>query len=478
MANGLMGLQDLLGQSSNAQSGGLLGGGIFSQPEGRGQRRSRLLSEAIAGAGQDPYARLGATFGGLIGMGGRAAGEGLGILDEPPEVKRNNAIRQVQQEVAERGLDPMANPAEFGEFVSSRFQELEQPELAMRTQLQIRQMMPEQEERRVTLRGGTEEAEQFAQRTGYTVPEGQTFALGLKGDSVTSEENITPEQDANFVPLTAEEKQQIGLPVDTFAQRNTRTDRIHTAGGQTIEVGGEADPAIDALGDQFKGDLERASEAATQATGLLEEVNRATDLLSQPDFNTGAARPLINQFRAIADDLGVSLDPALEEAGVENIGQISDAQSFAAFSANLTTRLAERLPGNLNQQEINLITRASSDLGKTPEANAEALAAFRAGSELAQQRANDLTEAASGGTEAFIAEQRRQRETGTERFERLSERYRKEILESRRGEQQDELDLSSPQQLSNERLRSLVDRDDLTSEQLEILADEWDRRGL
>jgi hypothetical protein len=79
MANGLMELSDLLGQSSNASSGGLLGGGVFSQPESRGQRRSRLLTEAISSAGQNPYARLGASFGGLIGMGGRAAAEGLGI---------------------------------------------------------------------------------------------------------------------------------------------------------------------------------------------------------------------------------------------------------------------------------------------------------------------------------------------------------------------------------------------------------------
>src|SRR6056297_1884954 len=146
MAERLFNLGNLLGGSSNAQSGGLMGGGIFSQPESRGQRRSRLLTDAIASAGQNPYARLGASFGGLIGLGGRAAAEGLGIVDAPAEVQRNQAIQQVQQEVAERGLDPMANPVEFGELVSRRFQELGQPELATRTQLQIRQMMPEQQE--------------------------------------------------------------------------------------------------------------------------------------------------------------------------------------------------------------------------------------------------------------------------------------------------------------------------------------------
>ncbi|MDR9407116.1 MAG: hypothetical protein RI516_07800, partial [Spiribacter sp.] len=163
MANGLMGLSDLLGQSSNTQSGGLFGGGVFSQPESRGQRRSRLLTEAISGAGQNPYARLGASFGGLIGMGGRAAAEGLGIVDAPAEVQQAEAIRQVQQEVAEQGLDPMANPREFGDFVAGRFQELGQPQLATRSLLQARQieseLAPEPVETERVIRGGTPEGD-------------------------------------------------------------------------------------------------------------------------------------------------------------------------------------------------------------------------------------------------------------------------------------------------------------------------------
>jgi len=193
MANGLMGLSNLLGQSSSAQSGGLMGGGVFSQPESRGQRRSRLLTDAIANAGQNPYARLGASFGGLIGLGGRAAAEGLGIVDAPAEVQRNQAISQVQQEVQQRGLDPMANPAEFGEFVSSRFQELGQPELATRTQMQIQQMMPEPQQppaafqnlalraRAAGLEPGTREYAEFF-RTGGREPDAGTNVT-IQGDT-------------------------------------------------------------------------------------------------------------------------------------------------------------------------------------------------------------------------------------------------------------------------------------------------------
>jgi len=144
MANGLMGLSNLLGQSSNATSG-LFGAGVFSQPETRASRRSRLLTEMMSSQ-PTSAGRFGAAIGGLLGMGARAGAEGLGIVDAPPEVKRNQAIRQVQQEVSELGIDPVDNPSEFGEIVSNRFKELGQPELAMRTQLQIQQMMPEQGE--------------------------------------------------------------------------------------------------------------------------------------------------------------------------------------------------------------------------------------------------------------------------------------------------------------------------------------------
>jgi hypothetical protein len=375
----------------------------------------------------------------------------------------------------------MSNPAEFGELVTNRFQELGYPDLALRTQMQIQQMMPEQAERKPTtfynpdtqeyVRGFTSRGTAFSE-TGERL-----------GEGFVERKFEEPEQTEEFVPLTPEQKTALNLDPNKFAQRNTVTGRVHTSGGQTINVGGEQDPAYEALTDQFKSDLERASKSASQATGLLQEVDRATTILSDPGFNTGAARPVLTNLRALAEDLGVSVDPALEAAGVEDLGQVSSAEAFRAFSANLTTRLAERLPGNLNQQEINLISTASSNLGKTPEANAEALASFRAAAELAQQRASSLTRAASQGTDAFIEEQKRQREVGIDRFRRLTERYKQRILEERGASTErvgGEIDFSNPRQLTDEQLRSLSERarqGELTTEQLQVLAEEWDRRG-
>jgi len=360
-------------------------------------------------------------------------------LQEPEQVRQSRLIREAQQAAAESGIDPVSEPERFLEVVDPIVEG--DPLLRSGIRAQIvrlqRELATEPQKRVVRVVGGTEQANQYADQfpnlSLSSLSEGQSATINLEGNRPTGIDVETADRPETFTTLTAEEKQAAGIDPTEFAQRNNLTRRIHTAGGQTINVGDESNPAFDALTDQFKNDLTQASEAATQATGLLQEVNRATDLLSQGNFSTGAVRPVLTGLRGIAEDLGVSIDPALREAGVENLGEVSDAESFRAFSSNLTTRIAGRLPSNLNQSEINLILDASSQLGKTPEANASALAAFKASAELTQRNASRLTEAAAEGTQELIAEQRRQREKGTEEFEALAERYKEEILEQRSG---------------------------------------------
>ena len=181
MANGLLG--NLLRQSSNADSGLFGGPSIFSSPPTRGERRSRLLTDLISGAGSDPYARLGAAFGGLIGMGGRAAAEGLGIVDEPKEVSRNRAIREVQQLTSKRGLDPL-DPG-FGEFVAEEFQKRGFGDLAINSlglsrQLQS-QLAPDPVETEIRFVGGTPRAKALQERYPEVgqVEDGQEITIKL-----------------------------------------------------------------------------------------------------------------------------------------------------------------------------------------------------------------------------------------------------------------------------------------------------------
>ena len=141
MSNGL--LEDLLGQSSNANTG-LFQGSVFGRAPTRGQRRSALLNQAISSQGQNPYARLGAAFGGLIGMGARAGAEGLGIVDQPTEVQEAQAIRRAQQAAKESGIDPARDPEGFYNVVAPFVEDF--PRVAVRTRRLLGEIAGEQPE--------------------------------------------------------------------------------------------------------------------------------------------------------------------------------------------------------------------------------------------------------------------------------------------------------------------------------------------
>jgi hypothetical protein len=378
MANGLMGLSNLLGQSSNAQSGGLIGGGVFSQPESRGQRRSRLLTEAISSAGQNPYARLGASFGGLIGMGGRAAAEGLGIVDEPPEVKRANAIRQVQEEVRQTGLDPMSNPAEFGELVSNRFQELGYPDLALRTQMQIRQMMPEAQE-----------------------PE------GLYGQYVAARR-------AGDIPES--------LSFQEFRQSGS---------GPQTSVTVEGDTTPPELTDAQQSVIENYSSTAETARGVEFDLYQAGEILSQEDVDTGRLQPLILNVQGIAEDLGIDFNEALANAGFEGVGDLASKEELDRVLNRVLINSFDKFKGNLNTREVNIAFDANSNIGRSKEANIRGIATQLAANELARERGSRAVNISSPSE--FKNFQNEVQEAGTEKLIELRDKYEKQIREGRFG---------------------------------------------
>ncbi|MDR9407192.1 MAG: hypothetical protein RI516_08230, partial [Spiribacter sp.] len=153
-----------------------------TQPS-RGQRRSALLSQAISSQGSNPYARLGAAFGGLIGMGGRAAGEGLGILQEPEQVRRSRLITEAQQAAAESGIDPVAEPDRFLEVIDPIVENDPLLKSGIRSQIirLQRELAPEPVETEIRFVGGTPRAKALQQRYPEVgqVEDGQEITLTL-----------------------------------------------------------------------------------------------------------------------------------------------------------------------------------------------------------------------------------------------------------------------------------------------------------
>ena len=422
--SGLLG--NLLGQAQNTQSGGLMGGGIFSQPQSRGQRRSKLLTDAISGAGANPYARLGASFGGLLGMAGRAGAEGVGLVDKPEEVQRNEAIKKVQSEVAEQGLDPTANPAEFGDFVAKRFEELGQGDLATKTRLQIQQMMPEKKElpadsrnlqfraEQAGLKPGTEDYKNFMltggevgeegerDSTTFYNPETQEYVRGTldsKGRAFDTEGNELGPQflEKDYTEDKSKGKQRtVQLPDGDFVRgRELPNGRVVDLEGN--EFSEDARVVGLSLAASNQNDLPKATQTALNEEQIGIEnytslANEAIDLLeSNPDANSLVAegsrifRNVRSEFDAVMRNFGIDLaegvtkndlfdiskyDSEFDRMGLENPAlkklYLSLALSNAQAEAGQTGRaLSDKdIERFLQQQGANL---------KDPEVAAEIL---------------------------------------------------------------------------------------------------------
>ena len=312
MANGLMGLSNLLGQSSNAQSGGLMGGGVFSQPQSRSQRRARLLSDAIQGA-QTSYGRSGAAIGGLLGMGLRAGAEGLGLIDAPPEEQRNEAIRQVQQEVQERGLDPLSNTEEFINFTAQRFNDLGYQDLAIKTIQQGRQLTPEQPEvdPATFYNPDTEEYVQGGYVNGVPVTsEGRPLGEGFverdyePDASTRGKARNVRTADGRFIRGI---ERPDGTLVDTQGNRLPETATIV---GLSLQAGQETDlpQGVQSELNSAQLGVENYTDLANEAIGVFNE---------NPNVNTLAAeggrllRNLKTEFDSILSVTGVELSDDL-----------------------------------------------------------------------------------------------------------------------------------------------------------------------
>jgi hypothetical protein len=229
-------------------------------------------------------------------MGGRAAAEGLGIVDAPAEVQEAEAIRQVQQEVAEQGLDPMANPKEFGQYVSSRFQELNQPQLATRSLLQARQLesqfAPEPVETERVVSGDSQIGQQLGLGQGETAIASFTDGVptGIKDRQMLDE----PEVPSIIRQYNIARQQGLIDENTSFADYRSQTvpgtgPQIGTipSGFQLTDVGGsfrlEPIPGSQAEQEreQAQEQAEEREDLAGRAAGVVfEDISRLENLIT------------------------------------------------------------------------------------------------------------------------------------------------------------------------------------------------------
>jgi len=190
MANGLIGGFGSFGQAQGQTQGNLLGG-VFQQQPTRGELRRGLLSDLVQQYGGNAQQTGGAAIG---------AGLGIGISKllgrDVQGAERADKIRRVQQQVNSQFGDQFASDpySAFTGTAQALFDEGLIPEANAALQ-QAANYKPEPQKRRITVTGGTPEAEEISNQLGYKVPKGRTFSVELTGNRVTGEEDITTEDD-------------------------------------------------------------------------------------------------------------------------------------------------------------------------------------------------------------------------------------------------------------------------------------------
>lgn len=358
MANGLMGLSSLLGQSSNATSGGLFGGpGIFTNAPSRAERRERLLSSAIQSQ-QTSAGRLGAAFGGLIGTA--LSGVGPGTEEE----QRNAAIREVQGIVSQEGLDPL--DPQFGPRVAQLFTERNLPQLATTSLLQARalqsQFAPEPQETQRIIRGGTPEGEaagllETQQAVGTFVDGRRTGLSNLseidsdeeKGDAV----NVRL-ADGSFVRGI---ELQDGRVVDL-------QNREFPASANIVGL----DLAASKQSDLPKTDIDILNNKQIGVKNYRDLVNEAISIYNEnPNVNTLAAEGtrilsgIRSEFDALLDISGINLAEDTSRAKLLNIDTYESAFEDIALENAALKPLYLSLALSQAQAEAEQLGKALSD---------------------------------------------------------------------------------------------------------------------
>jgi len=186
MAEGLLGMGQ--GQSQESQSRSSLLGGVFQAPSNaRRQERNRLLGTALQISQSENPA------GALLAMGSTQAGLGIGraLGFETGGDRKARILEQVQKETMDAGLDPQSNPEETFNFISERFRQLGDPELAIQAQQQKMQYMQQLRESQPELPADAQNLVFRAQQAGLepgTDEYREFFRTGGKERSTTQRE--------------------------------------------------------------------------------------------------------------------------------------------------------------------------------------------------------------------------------------------------------------------------------------------------
>lgn len=147
----------------------------------------------------------------------------------------------------------------------------------------------------------------------------------------------------------------------------------------------------DEVGKQISGVIQRGTASADAEPRLMQ----MADLLGE-GVQTGAVQPALTRLQAIAQDLGVNLEGIASRFGMK-LGNVSTKEQFDRLATETIIGGFEKFKGNLNAREVQLAENAFANLGRTEEANVDAVAMALAGAQVSRERSMRAIAAATTG---------------------------------------------------------------------------------
>lgn len=126
-------------------------------------------------------------------------------------------------------------------------------------------------------------------------------------------------------------------------------------------------------------------ETGRSAVATEQNLVQMGDLLVE-GVQTGAAQPALTSIQAVAEDFGINIEGVAERAGIENLSNLSGKEEFDRLAKTVIIEGFEKFKGNLNDREVKLAMDAFANLGRSEEANVEAIASLRASQAIAKER--------------------------------------------------------------------------------------------
>ena len=203
----------------------------------------------------------------------------------------------------------------------------------------------------------------------------ESFTLGpgqrrFEGNRMVAEgapRQLSP-RDMAFALLSPDEQRQVLMKPNATVQMGKGETEFEKATGKDLAT---ARTAI--------------VDAGQSAVGTEQTFQQLGDLM-QDGVNTGSLQPLVASLQGIAEDLGVDLQGEAQALGIE-LGDLGNQQNFDRLATQVVINGFDQFKGNLNQKEVSLALGAFGGLGTSPEANADAIAAGIAASQIARERA-------------------------------------------------------------------------------------------